>query len=127
MENTSEVEQRISDYFRICSEDDIKPSVESLALAFDVSRFVLYDWLNDRTGNKLNKESKHTLQKAYNLINSYYAHMMNNGKINPVAGIFLLKNNMGYKDTTDYIITANQENNIGLSDIVNRSGLLTDE
>ena len=53
--------------------------------------------------------------------------MMNTGKINPVSGIFLMKNNMGYKDTTDYIIATNDNNHPALQDIVDRAGLLTDE
>lgn len=33
---------------------------------------------------------------------------MQNGKINPVSGIFLLKNaNLGYRDQTDIVVTPN--------------------
>ena len=62
----------------------------------------------------------------YDIITSYYAHMMNNGKINPVAGIFMMKNNLGYKDTSEHVITANTEQDPSLSDITERAGLLTD-
>lgn len=124
MNDQQAIQERINLYFSICADDDIKPTIESLALAFHVSRFVLYDWMNDRTGNRINQESKHTIKRAYDIINSYYAHMMNNGKINPVAGIFLMKNNYGYKDTTDYVINANTDNNLSLPDITDRAGLL---
>ena len=33
---------------------------------------------------------------------------MQNGKINPVSGIFLMKNNMGYEDKTEMVVTPNQ-------------------
>ena len=33
--------------------------------------------------------------------------MMTEGKINPVVGIFLLKNSHGYKDQQDVVITPN--------------------
>lgn len=33
--------------------------------------------------------------------------MMQNGKLNPVTAIFLLKNNHGYKDQQDVVITPN--------------------
>ena len=33
---------------------------------------------------------------------------MLNGKINPVSGIFLGKNNFGYKDQQEYVLTPNQ-------------------
>ena len=122
--NTTAVSSRINQYFSICAEDDIKSSVASLALAFGFSRFVLFDMLNGRNKSITNSESLHTIKKAYDSINSYYEHMMNNGKINPVAGIFLMKNNMGYKDTTDYVITANTDNQSTIDDITNRAGLL---
>lgn len=122
--NPLQVKNRIEEYFFICAADDIKPSVASLALAFHVSRFVLFDYMHGRNSTIKNSESLHTLKTAYDRINSYYEHMMNNGKINPVAGIFLMKNNMGYKDTTDHVITTNQDNNDTVNDITDRAGLL---
>lgn len=35
---------------------------------------------------------------------------MQNGKINPVSGIFLMKNNFGYRDQTEVVVTPNQVN-----------------
>ena len=122
--NPSDVQQRIDDYFSICAEDDIKPSIASLALAFSVSRFDLYDYVNGRNEKIKNIECIHILKNAYNTINSYYEHMMNNGKINPVAGIFLMKNNMGYKDNTEHVISVNQDNNVTDNDIYNRAALV---
>ena len=98
----------------------------SLALSFHVSRFVLFDYVNGRNQTIKNIESLHTIKAAYDRINSYYEHMMNNGRINPVAGIFLMKNNMGYKDNTEYTINTNQENNDTINNITERAGLLTD-
>ena len=40
-----------------------------------------------------------------NLWESY----MNSGKINPVSGIFLGKNNFGYQDKTEYVVTPNTQ------------------
>ena len=36
-----------------------------------------------------------------------WEHYMQNGKINPVSGIFLGKNNFGYQDKTEYVVTPN--------------------
>lgn len=121
-----QVSARVDDYFRICAEDDVKPSVASFGLAFHVSRFVLFNWINGRDKTITNTQSVLTLKSAYDLINSYYEHMMNNGKINPVSGIFLMKNNLGYKDTTDYVISANNEHNLTTGDIAERAGLLNE-
>jgi len=123
LENSEAVQERINLYFDICAEDDVKPSIASLALAFNVSRFILYNWISDRTEYIKNKQSILAIKNAYNLINSYYEHMMNTGKINPVAGIFLMKNNMGYKDNTEHVISVNQDNNVTDNDIYNRAAL----
>ena len=34
---------------------------------------------------------------------------MNSGKVNPVAGIFLGKNNFGYSDKQEYVLTPNTQ------------------
>ena len=36
-----------------------------------------------------------------------WENYMQNGKVNPVAGIFLGKNNYGYQDKTEYVLTPN--------------------
>ena len=37
----------------------------------------------------------------------YLSDCMQNGKINPVSGIFLLKNNFGYQDKQEVVVTPN--------------------
>jgi hypothetical protein len=39
-----------------------------------------------------------------------WEHYMMNGKINPVSGIFLGKNNFGYQDKQEYVVTPNTKN-----------------
>ena len=39
-----------------------------------------------------------------------WENYMQNGKINPVSGIFLGKNNFGYQDKTEYVVTPNTNN-----------------
>ena len=38
-----------------------------------------------------------------------WENYMQNGKINPVSGIFLGKNNFGYQDKTEYVLTPNTQ------------------
>lgn len=127
MNDNTQVKTRINEYFNICAVDDVKPSVASFALAFKVSRFTLFDILNGRNKARIkNYDCIHTIKTAYDIINSYYEHLMNNNKINPVAGIFLLKNNMGYKDVSEYAITNNAEYTPSLPDIIERANLLNE-
>jgi hypothetical protein len=54
-----------------------------------------------------------------------WENYMQNGKINPVAGIFLGKNNFGYQDKTEYVVTPNQrqESDYSEAEIRERLGL----
>lgn len=49
------------------------------------------------------------IKKAYFLLENLWESYMNSGKVNPVAGIFLGKNNYGYQDKTEYVLTPNQQ------------------
>ena len=119
-----DVKQRLDDYISICAEDDVKPSIASFALSLGINRFDLFNYLNGRSNVIKNKDCILAIKSIYDLINSYYEHIMNNGKINPVAGIFLMKNNLGYKDSTEYTITTETHNDVTDDDIMNKAGLL---
>lgn len=105
MTDTSQVEKRITEYFTICGEDDYKPSFAGLAVAFGIDRRRLWEY---STGNCLpqrkNPEVMDAIKKAVAVLNGQMEDWMQSGKINPVSGIFLMKNNYGYKDQTEKVI-----------------------
>lgn len=107
MTNPEAVKQRVIDYFKTCEEHDMKPSIESLGIAFGANRRVLWKWANGVESNFIPDESRNVLRAAYDAVNSMMADYMQNGKINPVSGIFLMKNNMGYSDQTEIVVTPN--------------------
>lgn len=121
-----QVQNRIDTFFAISEEFDIKPAVASLALSLGIDRATLFNWLTRRTQTIKSQECFDAIKTAYNLINSQYEIYMNTGKINPVAGIFLMKNNMGYQDTTNYVVSTDNSKELSLQDITDRSGLLDD-
>ena len=87
----------------------MKPSVAGMALAFGVDRKTLWCWCNGVDSAYIPTESRTTLKKAYQFLNAQMENYMQNGKINPVAGIFLMKNNMGYADKQEVVLTPNQQ------------------
>lgn len=103
--NAEETRNRITDYFNICIKNDMKPSVAGLALAFGITRQRLWERANGTGHQALEQEVIDEYQWAYVLLNAQMEDYMQNGKINPVSGIFLMKNNMGYQDRQEYIIT----------------------
>lgn len=114
MTNPEAVTERIGNYFRICAEDDMKPSVAGMALAFGMDRRRLWEIVNGVVGtnsvtHNVAPEARDSLKKAYCFLNAQMENYMQNGKINPVAGIFLMKNNMGYADKQEVVLTPNQQ------------------
>jgi hypothetical protein len=63
-----------------------------------------------------------SIKKAYVIMENLWENYMQNGKINPVSGIFLGKNNFGYQDKTEHIITPtiNSDNDYSAEDIRQR-------
>lgn len=111
MRDVEAVKQRRNEYFNICVAYDVKPSIESIALAFGVSRRTWYDWTHDIKGTTFPAETIEELKLSQDIINSLMADYMQNGKINPVSGIFLMKNNMDYEDKRE--VTLRPENPMG--------------
>lgn len=92
---------RIVEYFTLCAEDDMKPSVAGLALSLRVERQTLWRWKHETD----KPEKCDTIKRAYQVLDVLMNDYMQNGKINPVSGIFLMKNNLGYTDKQEVIVT----------------------
>lgn len=126
MENVEEVQQRLSDYFALYARNDMKPTVAGMAIALNGhSRQWLWAVCNGQQlggrGNEstLPPEVTNAIKKARFLLENLWESYMNSGKVNPVAGIFLGKNNFGYQDKTEYVLTpnTNQDNDYSAEDI----------
>jgi transposase-like protein len=104
MTSKEDVTSRIKSYFQLCIDDDMKPSVEGLAFAFGVHRKTLWKWVYQNGNRNIPEEVREQLRKAYEVLNVQMANYMQNGKINPVAGIFLMKNNMDYEDKKEITV-----------------------
>lgn len=116
LDNVEEVQQRLSDYFALYTSRDMKPTVAGMAIALNGrSRQWLHSVVNNApTGGAgytaaLRPEVADTIKKAYILLENLWETYMAAGKVNPVAGIFLGKNNYKYQDKTEYVLTPNQQ------------------
>ena len=105
MDSLEAVQQRCIDYFTLCGKNDINPRFAGGGLECGVDRMTLCFWFNiSRVGFKLSDSTRDTIKKARDFINAQMEDFMQNGKINPVAGIFLMKNNMNYTDQQEVIL-----------------------
>ena len=95
------VEERIKWYFGHCIEDDMKPTVSGLALSLGIDRKTLWRWA---TGQARDITHSPIVKKAYDILSNQWEEYMQNGKINPVSGIFLGKNHFGYVDKQEIVV-----------------------
>lgn len=104
-DDPQQVAERCGFYFDLMNKTDTKPSMAGLALALGVDRLSLYNWV--RGLNAKPKEVVNVLKKCVQILNANMEDWMQNGKINPVSGIFLMKNSFGYRDQQEMVITPN--------------------
>lgn len=100
-----QVQNRINEYFALCAANDMKPTVKGFLNALRVAKSTLWEWKNG-----VFREDTHQaiIVEAYDVLEALWEDYMMNGKINPVSGIFLGKNNFGYQDKQEYVVTPNQ-------------------
>lgn len=106
------VQTRLNEYFQIHADNDMKPTVAGMGLALGVDRRRLWEirtgqMMGGTTAYDLPKATLDSIKRAYEMIENLMENYMQNGKINPVSGIFLMKNNFGYQDKTEYVLTPN--------------------
>ena len=106
------VQERLELYFKIHFDADLKPTVAGMAMALGIDRRRLWEIKTDvaNRNQDLPTLTRDSIKKAYDFLENLWENYMNNGKINPVSGIFLAKNNFGYQDKTEYVVTPNMNN-----------------
>lgn len=107
LKNPEEVRDRVRQYFQMCFDNDFKPTVSSYAAAMGYDRKSLWALMNNREvggWENLPTLSIDYIKRGYDSLEQLWEYYMQNGKINPVSGIFLAKNNFGYVDKTEYTI-----------------------
>jgi hypothetical protein len=107
-----DVQVRLSEYFQIHIEADLKPTVAGMAMALGIDRRRLWEIKSDVADRNqdLPTLTRDSIKKAYDFLETLWENYMHNGKINPVSGIFLAKNNFGYQDKQDIVVTPNTHN-----------------
>ncbi len=127
LKDPEQVNNRLNEFFEIHARYDMKPTVAGMGMALGLDRRRLWEI---KTGNYGTQKSlaelptltKDSVKKAYEYMEILWENYMQNGKINPVSGIFLGKNNFGYQDKTEHVITPtiNSDSDYNADDIKKR-------
>lgn len=105
--DVTQVEERINWYFHHCIDNDMKPTVTGLCNSLGITRDTLIAW---RTGKFRSDTHQATAAKAHLLLEELMEDYMQNGKINPVSGIFLMKNlYANFSDKQEVVLTPNTQ------------------
>jgi len=102
--DAKQVEERLKQYFQYCMDNDRKPQIVGMANWLGVSRDTLNSW---KRGEYRADTHSDLIKKAIEVLEELWVDYMQNGKVNPGAGIFLGKNLFGYKDVADVVVTPN--------------------
>ena len=106
-----EVRERLTEYYRIYGEADMKPTIVGLAMALGTDRRRLWEIkVGDPKAYDLPTEVSDMIKKAYDINENLWETYMLHNKINTVSGIFLGKNHFGYQDKQEHVITPNTHN-----------------
>lgn len=100
-----QVSNRIDWYFTHCFDCDMKPTVSGFCNSLGITRQTLMTWKQGRF-----REDTHQamILRAYRIMEELWENYMLNGKVNPVSGIFLGKNQFdGYSDRQELVLTPN--------------------
>lgn len=106
LNSAEEVRERIGWYFEHCFNNDMKPTVSGLCNSLKISRGTLMTW---KHGTYRKDSHQAIVLEAYGVLEELWEHYMQNGKINPVSGIFLGKNHFGYTDRQEMVLTPNRQ------------------
>lgn len=102
---------RIDTFFDIIMRYDSKPTVTGFAMAMGLNRRRLWELKTGKFQARnayekdMTDEVKEIIIKTYDYLEIMWEDYMLNGKVNPVSGIFLGKNNFGYQDQTEYVVS----------------------
>lgn len=101
IEDAVELEERINEYFDYCMERDEKPTKAGVRLATGISATSFSAFLNGT--RRAGSAQQEILLQAMDVLEYGWESYMLNGKVNPASGIFIGKNQFGYKDQVDIV------------------------
>ena len=103
-DDVDEMERRFANYLQKCAEWDMKIGNQAAYAAIGLNKDLVYEWTHRALGNPRRTEF---VKKVQQFCAMYREGLMEDGKVNPVTGIFWQKNYDGMKDQQEVVLTPN--------------------
>lgn len=103
-DDVEEMERRFQHYLTKCAEWDMKIGNQAAYVAIGINKDLVYEWTVRRQTNPRRTEF---VKKVQQFCAMYREGLMEDGKVNPVTGIFWQKNYDGMKDQQEVVLTPN--------------------
>lgn len=116
------LEKRCLTYFELCDKYSFRPTIAGFANAIGVTRPTLLKYIHGEIACPI--DNFEVLERFYSTLNAMMETYMQEGTINNISGIFLMKNNFEYKDQQDYIVNNRKEENISEEKLIEEANLL---
>ena len=107
------VKTHCDEYRKLCSDYEMTPTWEGIALALGKTRQALTQWRDGQVQWVKEKGITEYLQTEWSWVNSILISSMQDGRVDKITGIFVARNNFGY--VNDDVPTKRQEINVNLS------------
>lgn len=102
--DVDEMERRFARYLQMCAEWDMKIGNQAAYAAIGLNKDLVYEWTVRRQTNPRRTEF---VKKVQQFCATYREGLMEDGKVNPVTGIFWQKNYDGMRDQQEVVLTPN--------------------
>jgi hypothetical protein len=102
--DVEEMERRFQRYLKLCAEWDMKVGNQAAYAAIGIDKGIAWEWVNRSLGNPARTDF---VKKVQQFCAMYREGLMEDGKVNPVTGIFWQKNYDGMKDQQEVVLTPN--------------------
>lgn len=102
--DVAEMERRFSRYLELCAQWGMKVGNMAAYASIGITKDDAYEWTTRRTSNPARYAF---IKKVQQVCALYREGLMEDGKVNPVTGIFWQKNYDGLKDQQEVVLTPN--------------------
>lgn len=99
------IEEACKEYFDLCQDDGIKPSVAGLSVALGVNEEILLQWVR----GEVSIVSADVIKRYFSFIQVFDETALKDNQTNAVGSIFMGKQHYGYKDVVEHKIVDERE------------------